>query len=144
MKFWDSSAIAALCVEERRTAKVDRLAREDPEVAVWWATPVECASAVARRLREGTLDAAEAEAALEILDRLSEAWVEIQPGDLVRAHAFRLLRSHALRAPDALQLAAAIVWAGAPTRSPVPVAAIVTFDRRLAEAARLEGLAVLP
>lgn len=144
MRFWDSSAIAALSLEESRSPDVDRIAREDPEVAVWWATPLECASAIARHRRAGALSPADEAAALEILDRLSSAWVEIQPGQLVRSHAFRLLRIHPLRAADALQLAAALVWAGTPATGPVPGAGLVTLDGRLAEAARLEGLAVLP
>ncbi len=76
--------------------------------------------------------------------RLSSAWFEIQPGQLVRSYAFRVLRVHQLRAADALQLAAALVWAGTPATGPSPVAEIVTLDGRLAEAARLEGLSVLP
>jgi predicted nucleic acid-binding protein len=62
----------------------------------------------------------------------------------VRSYAFRVLRVHQLRAADALQLAAALVWAGTPATGPSPVAEIVTLDGRLAEAARLEGLSVLP
>ena len=144
MRFWDSSAVAALCVEEPRTPEAERLVREDPELVVWWATPVECASAIARRRREGALSPADELAAIEVVDHLAQAWVEIQPGDLVRSYAFRLLRVHPLRAADALQLAAALVWAGMPVAGPVPGAELVTFDDRLAEAARLEGLAILP
>ena len=144
MRFWDSSAIAALCVEEPRTPDVERLVREDPELVVWWATPVECASAIARRRREGLLSPADERAAVEVVDHLAQAWVEIQPGERVRSHAFRLLRVHSLRAADALQLAAALVWAGTPVAGPVPGAELVTFDDRLAEAARLEGLAIMP
>lgn len=144
MRFWDSSAVAALCLEEERTAEMDRLASDDPFVAVWWATPVECASAIARRRRDGALPAEVEAAALEILDHLSERWFEIQAGELVRSHAYRLLRGHALRAADALQLAAALVWAGSPGPRPSSTVDLVTLDRRLAEAARLEGLRVLP
>lgn len=144
MRFWDSSAVAALCVEEPRTPDVERLVREDPELVVWWATPVECASAISRRRREGALSPADELEAIEVVDHLAQAWVEIQPGERVRSHAFRLLRVHALRAADALQLAAALVWAGMPVAGPAPGAELVTFDERLAEAARLEGLTILP
>ena len=144
MRFWDSSAVAALCVEEPRTPDVERLVREDPELVVWWVTPVECASAIARRRREGSLSPADELAAIEVLDYLAQTWVEIQPGERVRSHAFRLLRVHSLRAADALQLAAALVWAGTLAHGPAPGAELVTFDERLAEAARLEGLALLP
>ena len=144
MRFWDASAVVALCLEESSSAEVDELAREDPELIVWWTTPVECASAIARRRREGVLSRAVELASVELLDRISRSWVEVQPGDLVRSHAFRLLRIHPLRAADALQLAAALVWAGVPGAGPGSGAELVTFDERLAEAARLEGLAVLP
>lgn len=43
-----------------------------------------------------------------------------------------------MRAGDALQLAAALVYFGGPT------GAFVTFDERLKEAVRLEGLTPLP
>lgn len=51
----------------------------------------------------------------------------------------RLLRVHALRAGDALQLAAALVWTGGSREG-----ALVTLDERMGLAARLEGLEVLP
>lgn len=144
MRFWDSSAVVALCLEGSGSQDVERLATEDPQVAAWWATPVECAAAIARRRREGRLSASEEVTALEALDQLTTAWLEIQPGQLLRSHAFRLLRVHPLGAGDALQLAAALVWAGTPAPGPVPTAELVTLDRRLAEAARLEGLTALP
>ena len=144
MRYWDASAVVKLCLDEDQTDVADELAEENPVIAVWWATPVECASAIARRRREGVLSPAHELAAVEALDRISGTWIEIQPGQLVRSHAFRLLRVHPLRAGDALQLAAALVWAGVPGAGPGPGAELVTFDERLAEAARLEGLAVLP
>lgn len=144
MKFWDASAVTALCLEESRSPDVDRILREDPGMTVWWATPVECASAIARHRRAGTLSAADEDAAFDVLDRLSAVWYEIQAGQLVRSYAFRMLRVHPLRAGDALQLAAALVWAGTPASGPAPAAEFVTLDKRLSEAARLEGLAVLP
>ena len=144
MKFWEASAVAALCLEESRSPDVDRLLREDPGMTVWWATSVECASAIARHRRAGTLSADDEDAAFDVLDRLSSVWYEIQAGRLLRSYAFRVLRVHPLRAGDALQLAAALVWAGTPASGPTPAVEIVTLDNRVAEAARLEGLAVLP
>ena len=144
MRFWDASALLPLCLDEGRSTDIDRLVREDPRMTVWWATPVECASAIARRRREGALSATDQDSAFEVLDRLSSAWFEIQPGQLVRSYAFRVLRVHQLRAADALQLAAALVWAGSPATGPAPVAEIVTLDGRIAAAARMVGLSVLP
>ncbi|HSJ25022.1 MAG TPA: hypothetical protein VK929_10160 [Longimicrobiales bacterium] len=57
----------------------------------------------------------------------------------VRTTAMRLLRTHPLRAADALQLAAALAWAPAPAGD-----VFVTLDERLATAATLEGFTVLP
>ena len=138
MRFWDASAVVALCVAEDGTEAMDALLVEDAEIAVWWATPVECASALARRRREGRLSPAAEHAALEVLHALAASWYEVQAGFLVRSHALRLLRVHPLRAGDALQLAAALVWGGFP-----PTGAMVTLDERLGRAARLEGLDVL-
>jgi uncharacterized protein len=73
------------------------------------------------------------------LGDLAEQWGEVQPGESVRSTAARLLRTHPLRAGDALQLAAAIVAAdGDPQTLP-----FVTLDERLALAADKEGFPVI-
>jgi predicted nucleic acid-binding protein len=114
------------------------LAEEDPVMCVWWATETECVSALARLEREGALTDTAIGDALERLDNLAQAWNEVQPVMAVRGIARRLLRVHALRAADALQLAAAVILAeGVPASLD-----IVTLDERLAAAARREGFAV--
>ena len=75
----------------------------------------------------------------ERLDLHQKSRLEILPTEEVRNRAVRRLRVHGLKAADALQLAAARVWAG-PTERPE----LVTYDERLALAARLEGFRVLP
>lgn len=55
MKFWDSSAVASLCVREPGSAAVRAALSADPAVVVWWATRTECVSALVRRAREGHL-----------------------------------------------------------------------------------------
>ena len=139
MRFWDSSALVPLCLEEPATVTARRLYDGDPGMAVWWASPVECGSAFARLLREGVLQEEEESAARSALDALSGFWHEVQPTLELRAQALRLLRVHALRAADALQLAAGLAWAGTP-----PEGELVTLDDRLASAARREGLQVVP
>lgn len=138
MKFWDSSAIVPLCVEETATDRALSLIKEDPEVAVWWATPVECASAVARLEREAALTPAQAADAFHRLDLLARSWFEIEPHDELREVARRLLRVHLLRAADALQLAAAYLAA---ERRP-PTLEVVTLNERLRQAALKEGFRV--
>ena len=139
MRFWDSSAIVPLLVAETATrAMVDAYAR-DPEVVVWWATEVECVSALARLEREGSITSAAVAQALARLDGLALAWHEIQPGPRARQVAIRLLRTHPLRTADALQLAAAIAATeDAPASMP-----LVTLDARLAVAAEREGFRVV-
>lgn len=139
MRFWDASAIVPLLVEQPASAALAELQRAGAPMAVWWGTPVECWSALARVRRDGLLDARQEEEAARMLEILSQAWLEVLPTPDVRAHARRVLRLHPLRAADALQLAAALVWAGSP-----PAGEMVVLDGRLAEAARLEGLSVLP
>ena len=138
MRFWDSSAIVPLSVEEPATDRALALVAEDPEVAIWWATPVECASAVARLEREAALTPAEAAEAFHRLDLLARSWFEIEPHDELREVARRLLRVHPLRAADALQLAAAYLAA---ERRP-PTLEVVTLDERLRHAALKEGFRV--
>ena len=138
MRFWDSSAIIPLAVAEASTTAMQAIAEDDPVMCVWWATEIECVSALARLERVGALTDTATTAALERLGLLAEAWNEVQPVAAVRAAARRLLRVHALRAADALQLAAAVVLAeGLPSSL-----GIVTLDERLAAAARREGFTV--
>jgi len=137
MRFWDASAVVPLLVEQPLSVRARHLLAEDPDLVVWWSTPVECASAVARLRREGILPESVEREALATLDLLRSGWHEILPGDAMRAQALRVLRLHPLRAADALQLAAALEWAGTPAAG-----ALVTFDERLAGAAAREGFGV--
>ena len=138
MRFWDTSAVVPLLVEEEASAGVRTLLESDPEIVAWWGTPVECASAMARLRREEVVTVVEEERVLELVRRLRDGWLEILPSSEVGTVAMRLLRVHPLRASDALQLAAARLWAGSAAD-----AELVTLDERLALAARLEGFRVL-
>lgn len=135
MRFWDSSALVPLCVEEPATETLQALAQQDADIVVWWTTPVECDSALARLERDGALTAAAAVEAFSRRDLLAASWTAIEPQDEIREVARRLLRVHQLRAADALQLAAAYLAA---ERRP-PTLEIVTLDDRLRQAAGKEG-----
>ena len=102
MTFWDSSALVPLFASETRTPDMQSRYARDPEVVVWWGTPVECASAIARLEREGALSTANAAESFARLDALAPSWMQIDPSDEIRESARRLLRVHALRAADAL------------------------------------------
>ena len=104
----------------------------------WWGTGVECYSAIMRLHRMGQLDIDEADRAVARLRLLQAGWSEVLPSSAVRAIAERLLRLHALRSADALQLAAALCACDADTGR----LGFVCLDERLATAARREGFAL--
>ena len=139
MKFWDTSALVPLLVDEPASRHMDALLRSDPDVVVWWGTGVECVSALARLERDGALAGQQLTHAIQRLDAAAAAWLEVDPTPRVRQSAHRMLRVHPLRAADALQLAAAIAASeGNPAALP-----IVTFDVRLGMAAEREGFPVI-
>lgn len=140
MRYWDSSALLPLVVQERTTAAVQSLLAADRDVLTWWGSRVEAASALGRLGRENALEGGALEAAFTRLDALARTWDEVLPTEPVREQAIRVLRVHPLRAADALQLAAAVVGAEHQPRS----LAVVTLDDRLRQAASREGFEVLP
>jgi predicted nucleic acid-binding protein len=140
VRFWDSSAIIPLVIDEPTSARVSSWFREDDRMTVWTLTSVEIVSALERQVREGTLEAHQALAAEDLALAIMEACDEIIAVDAAKALARRVLRTHPLRAADALQLAAALLWVdGNPEGS-----LLHTFDRRLGLAALREGFRVLP
>ncbi|MCI0633521.1 MAG: type II toxin-antitoxin system VapC family toxin [Actinobacteria bacterium] len=139
MRFWDSSALVPVIVAEPTSAPMRELASDGTELLVWWATPIECASAVARREREGVLTADGVREAVVTLEELSEVWFEVPPRDGLRDDARRLVRIHELKAADAFQLAAARAASEA-TPETLP---FVTLDGRLTVAAQREGFPVV-
>ncbi len=139
MRFWDTSAVVPLLVDEASTPTVRRWLRGDRAMTVWALTRTEAFSALCRRHREGTIDSAGLERARTKLSAFAAHWLEVDDLFEVRRHAERLLLDHALRAADALQLAAAWRWAdGRPRRR-----ALVVLDGPLREAALAVGFTVL-
>jgi hypothetical protein len=112
---------------------------QDIAMTAWWGTGVECVSALARLEREGRLDPGQLTDGVDRLDGMAAGWLEVEPTQRLRQAALRLLRVHALRAGDALQLAAAMEAAEQqPQQLP-----FVTLDARLALAADREGFPVV-
>jgi len=140
MKFWDSSALIPLCLIETSSEDITRIARSDEDIVVWWATRVECLSALARRHREGILPSDAESKAKAVLYALSAEWSEILPGERMRKRAERLLFTHSLRAADSYQLAAALIWAEEKPQG----LEFVCLDQNLSEAALREGFVLLP
>jgi hypothetical protein len=93
-----------------------------------------------RRRREGQLNAAREGRARRVLAALAGAWSEVLPSEQLRDRSERLLAVHPLRAADAFQLGAALVWSRGQTAAHV----FVSLDERLRLAAGREGFRVLP
>ena len=138
MRFWDSSAVVPLLCPQEQSARVIALRDGDPDVAIWAWTPVECLSALSRLERDGALSNAGLWQARTRLEELRLVWTTVADLAAVSLRAERCLLLHPLRAADAGQLAAALVLSERLGRS-LP---LVTFDRRLGDAARREGLEV--
>jgi uncharacterized protein len=138
--FWDASAIVPLCCSQAATAQGRQLRRESKRMVVWWGTPLEARSAFARLVREGRLTPAGRVTAIRLLGQLRVAWDEILPTEKVRSLAEDLPDAHNVRAADAAQLAAALVWCRErPKQQP-----LVCFDERLRTAATALGFSVRP
>lgn len=139
MRFWDTSGLVPLVCGEPETERCEALLEKDRVVLVWALAPVEIHSALCRRFREKRLSKTDFRVAKERAVLLWQGASEVSQIDLVRARAYRLLETHALRASDAMQLAAALVAFDEKTHG----IEFVTFDLRLAEAAEKEGFTIL-
>lgn len=134
VSYWDTSAIVPLLTDEPTTSAMRRQLGAVALVWTWWGTEIECISAIARKAREG-LPPYLVASATERLARYLDSWDTVEPTEELKVQALRLVRIHALRAVDALQLAAAGVIAEGRAESVV----FITQDRRLADAAIREG-----
>jgi predicted nucleic acid-binding protein len=136
VRFWDTSALVPLIVQEQGSDLVAEWLAQDSTMVLWGLARVELASAIERRSREGRLARGPA---LRRLERLASDAHEVLDLPAVRVRALHLLARHALRAADAVQLGAALLVA-----DPDPSSlSMVVLDRRLAAAAEREGLNVL-
>ena len=105
------------------------------EAVVWWATPVEIASALARLVRMKQLAPSDWTKARKLAQRLADSWSVIQPSNALRAKSAQLVDRYDLRAAASFQLAAALEWC-----EDVPQGRVfLTADQRLREAARFSG-----
>jgi len=140
VRFWDSSAIVPLVVEQPTSKAVERWLSADAVLVVWTLTVVEVTSALRRLVRERAMSeraAVEAERLASDVVRHAHVVTDIEQTKLL---ARRVLRIHPLRSADALQLAAALAWAnGRPAGH-----TFHTFDQRLGQSAEREGFEVPP
>jgi predicted nucleic acid-binding protein len=132
--FWDASALVPLCVRQGITPRVESL-YESYQVVVWWATPVEIASALARLVRTREINSSDCAKARRVAVALADVWAVIQPSNALRSNATQLVDRYDLQAADAMQLAAALYWCEDFPRGEI----FLTADQKLREAAVLTG-----
>ena len=138
--FWDTSGLVKRYILETGTAWVQALTAPTAAHSHFIAriTQVETISAVTRRVRGGSLAAPDAATALSDFQHdFTHQYriVEISTG--VIAHAAALVERHALRAYDAVQLAAALE-----TRLQAPSLVPASADTEITAADAAEGLSV--
>lgn len=138
--YFDASALVKLYLPESDSARLNRLVAGRRDTLVSDLTVTEIVSSLCRRRREGGVSA-------QIVDRIRRellshldggVYTRVELVPAVHREAERLLRSIekvALRAADALHLALALSG---------EAGTVLTFDRRLADAARASGLAAYP
>lgn len=135
-RYLDTNAIIGLLTADPLSARVGAVLRQstDPLIFSDFAA-TEFSSVVGRKVRAGTVALQHARDALAILDQWSNrvARVELVSGDISVADAFLRRLDLPLLAPDAIHIAIAQRLR----------ATLVTFDRRMASAARALGLSVI-
>jgi predicted nucleic acid-binding protein len=138
LRFWDTSALVPLILDEPSTPRMAELLSEDPEITVWICTGVEITSALVRRAPKG--DPVALRNAETLIASLASVWAAVDQSVAAVDRAKHLAKRHRLRAMDALQLAAALI---ACEYDPLGLI-FITLDKALAAAARAEGFTVLP
>src|SRR5713226_2633369 len=90
--FWDTSALVPLCAHQGITPRVIALYRNYGMV-VWWATPVEIASALRRLVRMKQLTPDDWVTSRRLALDLAESWRMVQPSNALRSNAAQLCRA---------------------------------------------------
>ncbi len=142
--YLDSSALSKRYVEETGTPWLRGILAPAEGNAVITAriTMVELHSALARRLREGSVDAQACLIAVHALNRHCATEYRFVELDLTVVGLARdLLDRHPLRAYDAVQLASALRASHALQAARLPSLSFLSADDRLITAATHEGLA---
>jgi hypothetical protein len=135
--FWDANALAHVCVPGQITRTARELVRADV-IAIWWGTPLEVRSVLNRAHREAAISSAANRASGERASELLSGCLMIPPTDVVKELAFAQLDRFPLKASDALQLAAALVWCKQIPRG----RRFICNDRQLLTAATASGFEV--
>jgi predicted nucleic acid-binding protein len=139
MRFWDTSALVPLILDEPSSTRMRAIFAHDPDIVTSIFTAVEIASAVWRRRHANQMSLAAHQAADGLFAALSMTWTELEVSQDAIDNAIGAMSRYPLRAGDALQLGTALVAAGRADKLP-----FVSLDEDLKAAAHAEGFPVLP
>jgi predicted nucleic acid-binding protein len=143
--FCDSSAIVKRYVNETGSNFVEDLAdaKNGNVILLARITQVEIAAAIARRLKGGSLTAADAQKALVAFQHdLTNSYFTVEITSLLSSRAMSLATKHALRGYDAVQLAAALEANDERIADELSPLTLVSADDELNTASEAEGLSV--
>ena len=137
--FWDTSALVPLCVFQEASLAAQREHRKYLAKTLWWGTQVEVRSSFSRLIRNGDIERDGLQTGLRKWLAISERARELPPSPRVLEIASDLPDKYGVRALDAFQLAAALVWCKEkPKNRP-----FVCADIRLGNAASDAGFGVV-
>jgi len=137
--FWDTSALVPLCVFQDASPAAQREHRKYLAKTLWWGTQVEVRSSFARLIRNGDIERDGLQTALKKWLAISERSRELPPSSRVLEIASDLPDKYGVRALDAFQLAAALVWCKEKPKN----RAFICADSRLGTAASDAGFDVV-
>lgn len=137
MKFWDTSALVPLVLEEQNSRPMRQLMLSDTNTVVSFMTAVELAAAIARRT--GDREPQRRYAASRFLAAIQSGWTVADDYEEIVTRAGQLAARYGLRSGDAIQLASVLTI----TRESGKLT-FVSLDEELRAAALAEGLTVLP
>src|SRR5919204_283138 len=140
--YFDTSALAKRYVIEVGSAWVQALVTQQSGQTIYTSvlTQPELVSALRRRVREGLLEAPEAEQlAQHVLEHMTHSYALVAITPAVITQACALLHRHPLRAYDALHLACALAVREATVQQQLAGLVFVGADAALLAAAAAEG-----
>lgn len=143
--FCDSSAIVKRYVNETGSNFVDNLAdvRSGNVILLSRITRLEVAAAIARRLKNASLSASDAQNALAAFQHdLTNNYFTVEITPVLLSRATSLATTHALRGYDAVQLAAALEANDERIAGALAPLTLISADTELNTAAQAEGLNV--
>ena len=135
--FWDTSAIIPICCVQAFSPDARRTFRRFPMPALWWGTPVEVRSSFKRLKDYGELP--NETSAIRHWSKFRAKAIEILPDENILSIAESVPMTYGLRALDAFQLAAALVWCNERPRN----RPFICADKRLGEAVSNAGFDVV-